>query len=99
MSAARTRRRCARRPFALCLDGRRAMTLFPRLFCLIWGADVDRALRPVLAISFAGSCAFSAGWSYLGIWAIKELGATSSQLAVGFLLGAIAAAGAGYLGG
>jgi predicted MFS family arabinose efflux permease len=73
--------------------------LFARLFRLIWGGDVDRALRPVLAISFAGSCAFSAGWSYIGIWAVEELGATSSQLAIGFLIGAIASAVAGYLGG
>ncbi len=72
---------------------------FARLFRLVWGDDVDRALRPVLAVSFFGAVAFSAGWSFIGIWAIKELGATTHQLGVGFLFGAIASSIAGYLGG
>lgn len=75
------------------------MGLFTALFRLVWGGDVDRALRPVLAVALAGSLAFSAAWTFIGIWAIDELGATSSQLAFGFLFGAIAAALAGYLGG
>jgi predicted MFS family arabinose efflux permease len=53
----------------------------------------------VLAVAFAGAFAASAGWVYLGIWAIRELGASSAQLGVAFLLGAFAAGGAGYLGG
>jgi predicted MFS family arabinose efflux permease len=73
--------------------------LFARLFRLVWGDEVDRALRPVLAVSFAGAAAFSAGWSFVGIWAIEELGATSRQLGVGFLIGAVASSVAGYLGG
>jgi len=75
------------------------MRLFARIFRLVWGAEVDRALRPVLAVSFAGAAAFSAGWSFVGIWAVEKLGATSSQLGVGFLIGAVAASVAGYLGG
>jgi hypothetical protein len=55
--------------------------LFARLFRLIWGADVDAALRLLLAVSFVGSAAFSAGWTFVGIWAIEELGASSQQLA------------------
>jgi predicted MFS family arabinose efflux permease len=46
-----------------------------------------------------GSTAFSAGWSFIGIWAVSKLGATSAQLGVGFLIGAVAASVAGYLGG
>ncbi len=75
------------------------MRLFAKLIRLVWGDEVDRALRPVLAVSFAGSTAFSAGWTFVGIWAIEELGATSSELGVGFLIGAVAASIAGYLGG
>jgi predicted MFS family arabinose efflux permease len=73
--------------------------LFARLFRLIWGADVEPALRPLLAVSFVGSAAFSAGWSFVGIWAIEELGATSKQLGVAYLLAAVAGFAAGYLGG
>jgi hypothetical protein len=69
--------------------------LFARFFRLVWGEDVDRALRPVLAVSLAGAIAFSGIWSVIGIWAIDELGATSSQLAFAFLFGAAAAAGGG----
>jgi MFS family permease len=73
--------------------------VFGRLFRLIWGDEVERALRPVLGVALAGSIAGSAGWSFLGIWAIDELGASGKQLGAGFLVGAIVAAAAGYLGG
>jgi predicted MFS family arabinose efflux permease len=73
--------------------------LFARLFRLVWGDEVDRALRPVLAVSFVESTAFSTAWSFIGIWAIDELGASSKQLGVGFLIGALAATVSGYLGG
>ena len=36
------------------------MNLFARIFHLIWGGDVDRALRPVLAVSLMGSIQFIA---------------------------------------
>ena len=75
------------------------MAPFGRLFRLIWGDDVEPALRPVLGVALAGSIAGSAGWSFLGIWAIDELGASGRQLGAGFLVGAIVAAAAGYLGG
>jgi MFS family permease len=70
-----------------------------RLFRLIWGDDVDTALRPVLAVNLAGSVAGAAAWTYMGIWAIKELGATQSQLGVGFLIGAFLGFAGGYVGG
>lgn len=75
------------------------MRLVGRLFRLVWGGDVEPALRPVLAVSLAGSMAGSAGWSFIGIWAIERLGASSAQLGFAFLFGAIAAGAAGYLGG
>lgn len=57
------------------------MRLFARLFRLVWGDEVDRALRPVLAVSFVGSMCFSAGWSYVGIWAIQHLEASRRGIA------------------
>jgi predicted MFS family arabinose efflux permease len=73
--------------------------LLAGLFRLIWGADVDRPLRPLLAVSFAGTASFSAGWTYVGIWAIEELGASSAQLGIAYLIAAVAGIVAGYLGG
>jgi predicted MFS family arabinose efflux permease len=75
------------------------VSLFARFFRLVWGSEVDRALRPVLAVSLVGSAAFSAGWSFVGIWAIDELGASSSQLGFAFLCAAIVGMVTGYLGG
>jgi predicted MFS family arabinose efflux permease len=64
------------------------MKLFARLFRLVWGGDVDRALRPVLAVSLAGSIAGSSAYPFMGIWAIKELHASQSKLAFTYLIGA-----------
>jgi predicted MFS family arabinose efflux permease len=75
------------------------MRLFARLFRLVWGDEVEPALRPVLAVGLGGAMAMSALWSFIGIWAIERLGATSSQLGVAFLFGALAATAGGYLGG
>ncbi len=75
------------------------MRIFTTLFRLVWGGEVDRTLRPVLAVSFVGSTTFSAGWSSEGIWAIEELGATSKELGVAFLVAAVAGLVTGYLGG
>ncbi len=75
------------------------MRLARRLYRLVWGEDVDPALRPMLAVGLAGSLAGSAMWVFMGIWAIKELGASQAQLGVGFLVGALLAGAGGYLGG
>jgi predicted MFS family arabinose efflux permease len=69
------------------------------LLRLIFGAEIDRALRPVLAVSFVGGVATSTGFPFLGIYAIKHLGASHIQLSVGFLASAFAAGIAGYIGG
>jgi predicted MFS family arabinose efflux permease len=75
------------------------MLLVSRIIRLIWGGDVDRALRPVLAVSLAGSIAGSSAYTYLGIWAIKSLGAAQSTLAFAYLFGAVLAGLTGYGGG
>jgi predicted MFS family arabinose efflux permease len=75
------------------------MRVFARLFRVVWGGEVDRALRPVLAVQLAGSIAGSSLFTFMGIWAIEELDATGRQLGTAFLVGALLAAASGYLGG
>jgi len=75
------------------------MKLVSRLFRLVWGGDVDRALRPVLAVSLVGSIAGSSAYPFMGIWAVKELGAAQSTLAFAYLVGAVLAGVTGYVGG
>src|SRR4051794_4902928 len=72
--------------------------VFRRLFHLVWGGDVDRALRPVLAVQLAGSIAGSTCFPFLGIWAIKDLGASQGALGTALLIGAVTAACSSYLG-
>jgi predicted MFS family arabinose efflux permease len=73
--------------------------LVRRLAHLIWGAEVDPALRPVLAIALVGAMSGSTLWSFLGIWAVDELGAEPGQLGIAFLVAAVMAGVLGYLGG
>jgi predicted MFS family arabinose efflux permease len=75
------------------------MSLFSRLFRLIWGGDVDRALRPVLAVGLMGSIAGSTLFPFLGIWAIKDLHASQTSLGATYLVGAVLSAVVGYAGG
>ena len=70
-----------------------------RIFRLIWGTDFDPEIRPLLAVGFTGTVAGSTLFVFLGIWAIKHLGASQVQLSVALLLGAVTAIGAGWLGG
>src|SRR5207244_9466332 len=75
------------------------MSLFAGLFRLIWAADVDRALRPVLAVSCASSMGGSTVWSFVGLWAIRHLHASQSTVGVAFLISATVGVLAGYAGG
>src|SRR3954465_624104 len=75
------------------------MKLLTRLFRLVWGGDVDRALRPVLAVSLAGSIAGSSAYPVMGVWASKELHAPQGTLAFSYLIGAVLAGVTGYGGG
>jgi predicted MFS family arabinose efflux permease len=77
----------------------RMMRLFAYLFRLVWGADVDRPLRPVLAVSFASSMGGSTVWSFVGIWAIERLQAGHTALGAAYLVSALLGAGSGYVGG
>jgi predicted MFS family arabinose efflux permease len=69
------------------------------LYRVIFGSDTDPALRPLLGISFAGSLAASTVYSFVGIWAIKKLGADPTLLGVAYLVSALIGVGSGYLGG
>lgn len=73
-----------------------AVTRFVRL---VWGGEVDRALRPVLAVSLAGSIAGSSAYPFLGIWALERLDAPQGSLAFAYLIGAVLAGATGYAGG
>ena len=48
---------------------------------------------------FSTTLAFSAFWSFAGIWAIERLGASSAELGLTFLGDAIVSAASGFLGG
>ena len=69
-----------------------------RVIDLIWGDDLDHALRPVLGVTLVGSAAGSAMWSFMAIWAIEELDA-KAELPFAFLVGAVFSALSGFAGG
>jgi predicted MFS family arabinose efflux permease len=75
------------------------MRIVSRFVRLVWGGDVDRALRPVLAVSLVGSIAGSSAYPFMGIWAIKHLHAPQSRLAFTYLIGAVLAGVMGYAAG
>lgn len=75
------------------------MWLLVRLYRLVWGSEVDRALRPVLLVQLAGSLAGGCAFPFLGIWAIKHLHASQPAVGAVFLVGAGVAAASGYAGG
>jgi MFS family permease len=70
-----------------------------RIVRLIWGDDVEPEIRPLLYVGLAGSLGASSMWTFMGIWAIDKLGASSSSLAVALLVGACLAATTGYVAG
>jgi predicted MFS family arabinose efflux permease len=70
-----------------------------RVVRLIWGGDLNPALRPVIAVSLIGSIAGSTMYPFLGIWAIKDLHASQSTLAFAYLGGAVLSGVVGYIGG
>jgi predicted MFS family arabinose efflux permease len=74
-------------------------SLVGRVFRLIWGGEVDDALRPVLAVQLAGSIAGGCAYPFLGIWAVTHLHAAQGSVGIAYLVGAVLAAGSNYLGG
>lgn len=74
------------------------VNLARRVFVLVFGDDVDRALKPVIAVTFAGSLAGSTMWTFMGIWAVDELG-QKALLPFAFVAGALLSGLTGYAGG
>jgi predicted MFS family arabinose efflux permease len=73
--------------------------LLARLFRLIWGGDVDRPLRALLAVDTVGSFGGAMAWTFVAIWAIKKLHAGQGTLGAAFLVSALLGVCSGYLGG
>ena len=58
----------------------------------VFGGEIDRPLLPILVVTLSGSIAGGMLWTFVGVWAIKRLGASDVQLAFGFLGAATSAA-------
>jgi MFS family permease len=63
------------------------------------GGEIDPPLRPVLGVAFLQAIAEGAQTSFLGLWALRSLGASQTQLGLSFAVTAIVAIAAGYYGG
>jgi predicted MFS family arabinose efflux permease len=53
----------------------------------------------VLAVGLAGTIAGSTVYPFLGVWALKELGASQVELSIALLAGALCGGVVGFLGG
>ncbi len=76
----------------------RVRLLAQRVAHLVWGEEVDRALRPVLAVTLVSTTAGSTMWSFLAIWSVEELGA-KAELPFAYAVGAVLSGMSGYAGG
>jgi predicted MFS family arabinose efflux permease len=65
----------------------------------LFGGTIDPGLGPVLGVSFLHAVAMSARASFMGLWALRELGSSQSALAWTFAGAALASVVAGYAGG
>jgi MFS family permease len=65
---------------------------------LVWGDDLDDALRPVIGVTLVSTAAGSATWSFMAIWAIEELDA-KEELPFALLASAVLAMLSGFVGG
>ncbi len=74
------------------------MRLIDKIVLLVWGADLEPALRPVVGVTLLSRLASSALWSFIAIWAVAELDA-KRELPFVFLVGAVLAGLSGYAGG
>lgn len=75
-----------------------AVRVVRRLVRLVWGDDLDEALRPVLGVTLVSMAAGSATWSFMAIWAIEELDA-KAELPFALLASAVLAMLSGFVGG
>src|ERR671937_1425926 len=69
-----------------------------RLVQQIFGSGVDARVRPVIAVTFTYAV-FSTFWVYVGVFAVKGLGAGATDVGLLFLLTAPPAAVANYASG
>jgi MFS family permease len=60
------------------------------------GGEIDAAVRPVLGIAFLQAIVEGAQTSFLGLWALRKLGASQSELGLAFAAVAVFAVFAGY---
>ena len=70
-----------------------------RLLSFFIGHGVERSFVPLLVVTLLSTTAFAALWSYLGIWSVTRLHASTGEVGVVYAINALAAATAGYLGG
>jgi predicted MFS family arabinose efflux permease len=63
------------------------------------GGEIDPAIRPVLGVAFLQAIAEGAQTSFLGLWALRSLRSSQTELGLAFAAAAIAAIAAGYLAG
>jgi predicted MFS family arabinose efflux permease len=75
------------------------MPFVRRIVALIWGDQLDPELRPLVVQGLTSSLAASAGWSFVGIWALKRLHAGQTGIGLAFLVGALLGAVVGYAAG
>ena len=76
----------------------RRVRVVGRVVHLVWGDDLDDALRPVLGVTLVSTAAGSATWSFMAIWAIEELDA-KAELPFALLASAVLAMLSGFIGG
>ncbi len=65
----------------------------------VLGMDLSRELTPLLWVSLLSSCAFSAFWGFIGIWAIHVLGSRPTTVGIMYAGDSLASALLGYYGG
>ncbi|MHB1955621.1 MAG: MFS transporter [Sulfobacillus sp.] len=70
-----------------------------RILNRLVGVEIDSSLRPLLLVSFLSTVAFSALWSFIGIWASSDLHASPIIIGIMYAMDATAAATTGYQGG
>jgi MFS family permease len=69
-----------------------------RIVGRLLGQEIDRRVKPVIAVTFTYAV-FSTFWVYVGVFAVKGLGAKATEVGFLFLATAPAAAVANYLSG
>jgi predicted MFS family arabinose efflux permease len=70
-----------------------------RMFHLLWGDDVDPALRTMLVASLTATIASSSVYPFIGIWLIKDVHSRESLVGLAYLIGAVLAGGASFTAG